>query len=121
MKKDGYTRKTARKKGSGPLKPFLSKDDNNRRPEPKTRDVARNCKAILLRNSENPRIRKNFGTIKSLEEEPSNYWSDGQRSYNEIRAYIPEDIRPGDKSGDPKYVRWDKSSQLARKRLRKIH
>ena len=55
MKKDGYTRKTARKKESGPLKPFLSKDDNNRRPEPKTRDVARNCKAVLPRSSENPK------------------------------------------------------------------
>ena len=47
----------------------------------------------------NPMIRENFGKIKSPEETPPNERSDGWRPNDERRAEIPEDIRPGNKSG----------------------
>ena len=58
--------------------------------------------------------------LKSSGEAPPNKRLDGQRPDSEIRAEIPEDIRPSDKSGDPRVCRMGSIIPAREGRLRKF-
>ena len=105
MMKDGYTRNPAGDKGSVPLKPSSSRDENNRGQEPNFQGRRSQSQSSPFRKlRKTPRRGENFGTIESPKRRPT-----------DDRVYI----RPSNKIREHRVCRMEQRRQLARKRWRK--